>query len=202
MKFKDVFKEPIYNISNFLSILRASLLGPFWYLSDRYLENPVKERLIPIIFLIIMVLLSDFFDGFIARRFSQMTTLGSYLDPLCDKIATIGSLYTLTFDYSFPLWIFIIYIIREILGIWLGSFLFFRRDIKGKPNLWGKVGVTIIAFAVFWYICIPYLKTFLEASHFLITKPHITGYVLFMVLIGGIISYSKTHWQAVFLKNR
>lgn len=196
MRVRDVFRENVYTFSNFLSILRVLLLAPFLYLNQKYSQVPDFEVLLQILLLIAVAAFTDFFDGFFARLFKQETILGRYLDSACDKIVTNVALFILVRDYSFPLWIFIFYLIRELVGAWLGGFLFFKRNIQGQPNWWGKTGVGFVSCAVLWYLSVPWLQTILEPEDILL-KPWISAYGLFFVLVGGVIAYTKTYWPIV-----
>lgn len=198
MKLRDVFSKPVFTISNFLSVSRVLLLLPFMIFSSKYGQEPDRlEWLFVLLVIIFLAVLTDYLDGYLARRLNQETMLGRYLDPVCDKIATIGALFMLVWDFSFPLWIFLYYIIREILGVWLGTFLFFKRDIQGSPNQWGKWGVGLVSICVLWYLSKPWLATKFEPEHWLL-QPDIAAFVLLGVLTGGIISYSVTYWKVVF----
>ena len=196
MKFADVFREPIYNLSNFLSISRVLMLPPFIWVSNQYVGSGDLTYLGWMIIITSLVFLTDFFDGYFARRLNQLTVLGRYLDPICDKIVAIGAMIILVNDYNFPLWALVFYIIRELGGIWLGSFLFFKRNILGAPNQWGKKGVVLLSFAIIWYIAVPWLKTVLPAGHYLL-EPVVSLYLFVLVLVGGVVSYGLTYWRVI-----
>lgn len=83
------------NLPNTLATFRI-LLAPLmlWFMIDR--TNPLFEGWHPswfdyfagLIFVIASV--TDFFDGYIARSWNQMTQLGSILDPLADKMLILA----------------------------------------------------------------------------------------------------------------
>lgn len=87
--------EKQFNLPNILAALRI-LLAPImlWFLIDR--SNPLFSNWHPswldyfagLIFVIASV--TDFFDGFIARNWNQMTKLGAILDPLADKMLVLA----------------------------------------------------------------------------------------------------------------
>ncbi len=179
-------------------MLRLLFLPPFLYLSDRYRTEPENlPLLLMILTIIVLASLTDFLDGFIARRFHLTSRLGRYLDPFSDKVVTIGALLILVLYYSLPLWIFLYYIVREFLGVTGGLYIYFRMGIQGKPNWWGKSGVAITALTVFWYILTPYLRTTLEEGHWLL-RPELAVYLLAFVLTGGILTYSYTYLPTIF----
>lgn len=197
-KTKDLAEEKIFTISNFLSLCRVFLLPFFIYYSKEYEKSPLDFGKIYILFgICFLAILTDYFDGFFARLLHQETTLGRYLDPMCDKVVTIGGLGVIVKYFNFPLWILIIYIIREVLGVWLGGFLFFKRGIQGKPNWWGKVGVALVALAVVWYMSSPIIQHY-QPQKSILHYPEISAYTLLFVLLGGVVTYSIHYWNIVF----
>ncbi|MCB1189118.1 MAG: CDP-alcohol phosphatidyltransferase family protein [Leptospiraceae bacterium] len=197
-KIKELTDEKIFTISNFLSLSRVFLLPIFIYYSKEYVKSPLKFDRIFILFgICFLAVLTDYFDGFFARLLHQETILGRYLDPICDKIVTIGGLGVIVKYFHFPLWVLIIYIVREILGIWLGGFLFIKRNIQGKPNWWGKIGVATVALSVVWYMSMPLIAYYYPSESFL-HHPEISAYILLFIIIGGVSAYSKRYWNIVF----
>ena len=88
-------KEKSLNLPNLLAAFRI-LLAPLmlWFLIDR--DNSIFQNWHPswldyfagLIFVIASV--TDFFDGYIARSWDQMTKLGAILDPLADKMLVLA----------------------------------------------------------------------------------------------------------------
>ncbi|MBE7411142.1 MAG: CDP-alcohol phosphatidyltransferase family protein [Leptospiraceae bacterium] len=194
----ELLQDRIFTISNFLSISRVLLLPFFVYYTYHYKNQPGNYRNLVISLLICgLAVLTDYFDGYFARLLNQETVLGRYLDPICDKIVTIGGLIVLVRFFYFPLWILLIYIIREILGVWLGAYLYLKRGIQGKPNWWGKIGVGLVSVAMFWYLLLPLFQEKIQGQSIL-KNPEITGYFLIFVLFIGIYAYSKRYWTIVF----
>lgn len=102
------------NLPNILAVFRI-LLAPLmlWFMIDR--ENPIFQTFhyswldyfAGLIFVIASV--TDFFDGFIARTWNQMTVLGSILDPLADKMLILaGFIGLLVLDRASAFAIFLI----------------------------------------------------------------------------------------------
>jgi len=90
-----VEKEKTLNLPNLLALFRI-LLAPLmlWFMIDQsnlLFENwhlSWLDYFAGLIFVIASV--TDFFDGFIARSWNQMTKLGSILDPLADKMLVLA----------------------------------------------------------------------------------------------------------------
>jgi len=81
------------NLPNILALIRL-LIAPimFMFLANRDLFVDVHPTWLDFIAALLFVLASitDFFDGFIARSFNQITRLGKILDPLADKMLTLA----------------------------------------------------------------------------------------------------------------
>ena len=67
------------------------------------------------IFLIIIGGLTDFFDGYFARKYNHQSVLGAKLDPLADKILLLGPMIWLVHQNLVPLWAIWLLISRELL---------------------------------------------------------------------------------------
>ena len=183
MKFSELFTSRFLTVSNTLSLSRVFLVPVFWYLLDqtRFGEHTNSYLLL----VIAGMTLTDFFDGLLARKLGQETPLGQYLDPVADKVVIISCLSMLCYYRGYPIWIVVFVIMREALGFSLGAFLFFKKDILGKPNYWGKFGVAFVALSgVFYIMEWPYKD--------------IINFLVLVVWISGIISYAKKYWKTIF----
>ncbi|TGN18418.1 CDP-alcohol phosphatidyltransferase family protein [Leptospira idonii] len=197
-KAKEIFEDRIFTVSNFLSISRVLMLPFFFYSTDKYAKSPSELFYLYLsVFFCLAAVLSDYLDGLFARILNQETTLGRYLDPVCDKFVTLGGLGVVTYHFRFPAWILIVYFLREILGVWLGGFLYLKRGLQGRPNWWGKFGVGIVAFSVLWYMLLPHFEQ-VPNVHPLLLEPELSAYLLLIVLIGGVIAYITRYWDIVF----
>ena len=92
---------------------------------------------------------SDGFDGLIARKFHQQTTLGLYLDPIADKLLLSTLFITLTIIGDIPRYVTILVFSRDF-GILLISILLLAphtlRDVR--PSFLGKVNTFLQIIAV------------------------------------------------------
>ncbi len=83
--------------------------------------------------------LSDAADGFIARLFDQKSRLGSYLDPLADKILLVTAFVVLSARHGMPAWLSVVVISRDIL-ILLGVLILFLSETEFtiRPSVLSK----------------------------------------------------------------
>jgi len=82
---------------------------------------------------------SDLADGLIARTWHQKSLLGSYLDPLADKILMAASFVTLSIYHQIPSWLTVVVLSRDV-ALAVGVLIFRLADIHlvVRPSLAGK----------------------------------------------------------------
>jgi cardiolipin synthase len=92
--------------------------------------------------------ITDFLDGFIARRSGQVTVTGSMLDPLADKLMMLSVILALLIKSALPLLAFIVMAFRETVMI-IASAIYHFRGLKTVPaNLLGKATTVIYYVAI------------------------------------------------------
>ena len=103
--------------------------------------------------------LSDFLDGWVARRFKQKSLLGTTLDPIADKLLMLAAVFTLAvtpWEHGFPVWFVVLVFVREaiiLLGI---AFMYgFLRKIEMDPN-WPSKATTVLQMACVVWILIDF----------------------------------------------
>lgn len=65
-------------------------------------------------YLFLAAALGDLLDGFIARRFNQISALGAILDPIADKITMLTMTVLLAWHEILPLWLAVAILVRDI----------------------------------------------------------------------------------------
>ena len=82
---------------------------------------------------------SDMADGLIARTWQQKSRLGSYLDPLADKLLMAASFVTLSIYHQIPSWLTVVVLSRDVV-LAVGVVIFRLADIPlvVRPSLAGK----------------------------------------------------------------
>jgi cardiolipin synthase len=129
---------------------RASLTIPNLITLTRILLTPLFiifliqgcYRKALIVFLLAGV--SDLADGLIARRWQQKSPLGSYLDPLADKLLISSSFVALSIAHQIPPWLTVVVISRDV-ALGLGVLLLKLADYRlvVRPSLAGKWTTTV-----------------------------------------------------------
>ncbi len=97
----------------------------------------------------------DALDGFIARVYKQQTVIGSYLDPLADKLLLNACYITLAILKVFPSWLAVIVISRDVVIVG-GSLIIYivTQHLQPKPTFISKINtffqIITVLFALFF----------------------------------------------------
>src|SRR6266508_2495279 len=89
--------------------------------------------------------MTDFLDGFVARKMKQQTALGAYLDPVADKLLVITSFIMLGAIEGIPMWLAVVVVVRDILILIGYAIIYVRVEerLQVKPSLIGKWSTTL-----------------------------------------------------------
>ncbi len=142
----------IFNTPNILALLRI-LIAPLmlWFLIDR--DNSLFEGMhsswldyfAALLFVIASV--TDFFDGYIARSWNQITTLGQILDPLADKMLMLAGFLGLMMLDRANVWAIYLILTREFFITGLRVMAIGEgRDISA--SLMGKIKTVLQMIAI------------------------------------------------------
>ena len=104
------------NLPNALTLLRVLIVPVFIYFlsSKTPLGLPLGDRALIAALLFFFASMTDWLDGYIARKTGQITKLGKLFDPIADKLLTSSALILLVaLNNQVPAWIAIIIVGRE-----------------------------------------------------------------------------------------
>ncbi len=91
--------------------------------------------------------LTDCVDGFIARRFNQISEMGKILDPIADKLTQMAVLICVAWNYTELIPLMVICICKEV-GQAIGSAIMLKKGAKVQAAKWyGKI-TTIVFYLV------------------------------------------------------
>lgn len=138
-------------IPNLLSITRMLLAPPLvllLYLDRDHTSNTT-------LFLLSVAALSDLADGYLARRWGQVSQLGHILDPLADKLL-LGTLSIgLFLWHGFPSWLLAGVLLRDAVFVLVGTFLLRLHNVVIKPNGFGKYTTVTLVLAALAHLVDP-----------------------------------------------
>lgn len=84
---------------------------------------------------------TDFFDGWLARRMNTVSTLGAFLDTTADKLLVTGSLFALVSIERVSIWAAVIIVMREFVVMALRGLVALGGGMV-RPSTWGKIKAT------------------------------------------------------------
>ncbi|ATZ16943.1 CDP-diacylglycerol--glycerol-3-phosphate 3-phosphatidyltransferase [Williamsoniiplasma luminosum] len=91
--------------------------------------------------LFILGSLSDFLDGYLARKNNQVTDFGKFFDPIADKLLVNTTLILFAWTGMLPVWIALILIARDIFVDFIRMILS-KKQVTLAAGIWGKLKTT------------------------------------------------------------
>ncbi len=172
-----------WNIPNVLSLVRLALIPLFAWL---YLGD--EGNLYAAMIVLLVSGLTDVVDGFVARRFNQITEIGKLLDPLADKLTQLAVLVCLSVRYNELIPLMVICLMKEVLQIVGGVLLLSRYEIVRGSRWFGKISTVTFYGAM---LAIVLWKD----------MPH-TVFVVLVMLVTATMLFSFFAYMRVYLKLR
>ncbi len=108
---RERMREELLNAPNLLTLGRIALVPLFLYLLAY--ENRHNSFLAAVVYSVCA--LTDWVDGWLARISDKVTTLGTFLDPLADKIIVLSALVMLVRLGRVQVWVVVVIVAREFL---------------------------------------------------------------------------------------
>jgi cardiolipin synthase len=140
--------------------------------------------------------LSDMADGLIARRWQQRSPLGTFLDPLADKLLMCSSFVTLAIYNHIPPWLAVIVISRDLVLIFgVTLFKLVNFPVVVRPSLAGKLSTATQVITVFLVLVVTAWNL---SPNFLIALFWLTG---ILTTISGIHYILQALWNGAHSQN-
>ena len=134
----------LFTISNFISFSRIFIVIPVVY--RHYINGYSVDAII--ILLIGYGIISDYLDGFVARKTNTISEIGKMIDPISDKIAAgLLFIYTVVIGWI-PFWFLWLFIARDILILIGSSFIKLRYGKVAMSTISGKISVNVMS--LYW----------------------------------------------------
>ena len=125
----------IWTVPNVLTMLRMALIPVYWWLMS-------EGKMIPALCTYVAASLTDLADGYIARKYHQITDFGKLMDPLADKLMVLSVMLSMIIPMGgrpaiLPLWPFIVVLAKELLMV-VGGLFMLKKGIVVYSKVIGK----------------------------------------------------------------
>ena len=185
-----------------LTLLRCFLapLFMFFYINPPLYFNgdgasvyilPVYSKVFALIILILAIL-TDYFDGKIARKYNQVSDLGKILDPFCDAIFFVVLYTTIACvpPYWMSFWLVLPILIREIIQHTLIRTYALKNGIALAAKLSGKFKTALSCFGALYVLVIDLIATSTETiTSFMRVSAHIVLITVSLVYLLSLVDY-------------
>jgi cardiolipin synthase (CMP-forming) len=133
--------DELLTIPNLLSLVRLALIPVF-------LGFLITGQDVLALITLVVAGVTDFLDGFLARRLHQVTRLGKLLDPLADRLTILTATLGLAYRGFLPLWLVLLVLARDVCMLVLGIVLA-KTGTAPPPVSWtGKIATFLLLAAL------------------------------------------------------
>ncbi len=138
----------IWNLPNILTMARLALVPVFaWLLLAQDGENSDYRIAAAIVFVVASI--TDFLDGYLARKRNLVTTFGKVADPIADKALTGVALIGLSYLGELPWWVTIVILAREVMVTLLRFWVINHGVISASRGGKAKTVSQMVAIVLF-----------------------------------------------------
>lgn len=130
----------IFSLPNSITLARISVIPFLFFL----LTEPGPRWSLVLAGLFVLAALTDFLDGFVARKYNMITTLGKFLDPLADKLIVNSAMVLMIPIGRIDAWIVAIIIMRDLIVDGIRSIssskgVYIQASVLGKQKTLAQV---------------------------------------------------------------
>ncbi|MBR4776928.1 MAG: CDP-diacylglycerol--glycerol-3-phosphate 3-phosphatidyltransferase [Lachnospiraceae bacterium] len=187
------------NAPNKITLFRVFLIPVFIVFFLCRIPNETASDIIALV-IFAVASLSDFLDGYLARKHNMVTDFGKLMDPLADKLLVCITLVCLVKlrgnlgVYSFPTWCAIIIMSREFIISGIRQ-LAADKGIIIAAGIWGKIKTVVQLFMCLDYIILP---VFLDKGmEWFGVAGLVLMYLATALTLISLIDYLVKNWKAL-----
>jgi len=145
-------------LANQITIVRILLIPVFVTFAIYYVREGLEWQWLSAVAVFFTAAVTDGIDGYIARKYSQKSRLGTLLDPLADKLLLVSALVLFSIDNGeaferIPLWFPILIISRDLLLLGGSTLLqFIHGNFVARPRVVGKIATVCQMITIGWVL--------------------------------------------------
>lgn len=188
------------NVPQIFTLLRIVItpLFPLLYIEYEALGIPFASLPYILLSLLILCECSDLFDGFLARRWNQVTDLGKILDPVADSIMHISLFLTFTQGpIQLSIWYVFVFLYRDMFVSTLRT-VCALRGIALAARMSGKVKTVVqaVVCGLIFLLLIPYTLGWISQSCLQTTSHLLVGTAAILTVL-SVADYVRANWFSI-----
>ena len=149
-------RKDLYSIPNILCYIRFLLIPVFVIF---YIQASSPSEYLRAAVIVFFSGLTDFLDGFIARRFDMVTELGKIIDPLADKLTQAALIFVLVVKIKGMFLLLILFVVMQ-LYLLIAGLVMLKKGTKLNGSKWfGKISTTVFYAVMLVLVSVPTLAT-------------------------------------------
>ena len=187
-------KRKIWTIPNILSGIRIIMMPLFLYVY--FMSAPMAKWYA--FWILAFSFLTDACDGFIARKFNQISDLGKILDPLADKLMQVTVLICLAvsmFEHNIIVTLAVVFVFIKDLLLGIGAVVLYKKGMIEQSNWAGKIACFVSVF-VSLLLIFPFKTTLPDAAMYssvgLLVLANAIALASYIVRYVNLVSKSRT----------
>ena len=177
---ESVERGRFWTLSNVVSLLRVVLILPAVWLIALGADYVWEAFGV-----VAVMIVSDWIDGWLARRWGEISQWGKILDPLADKVAVGAITIAMVVFKGLPVWLVVVVLLRDVVIFLGGMYLVKRHDVLLSSNFWGKVTTLVLSGLLLAYLW--------DAD---VLKPALIGLSV-ACLVVSLISYGRQFFDII-----
>jgi len=146
------WKKEILTIPNLLSLFRMVLIPAYMVI---YLGATERPQFFAAGIILSVSCLTDALDGWVARRFNMISTVGKILDPLADKMTQFTLTLCLSLKYPALVPVLALFIVKEFFQVVVGIINLRRGKILPGALMAGKVCTAVLFVSLTAMVIMP-----------------------------------------------
>jgi len=149
-------KRDLWQIPNILCYIRFLLIPAFVVL---YIKAEYPKEYLRAAAVVLVSGITDFLDGFIARKFNMITELGKLIDPVADKLTQASLIFVLVVKIKWMFLLLILFVIMQLFLLIAGLIMLKKNARLNGAKWFGKVSTTVFYAVMLVLVSYPTLNS-------------------------------------------
>lgn len=176
------WKKEVFTIPNILSLVRLAMIPVYMVI---YLRATKPEEFFAAGAILAASCLTDLIDGWIARKYNMISTLGKVLDPIADKATQLTLTFSLSLKYPVLKRVLMLLTFKEAFQLVAGILALRKGKMLSGAMLTGKICTTVLFVSLIALVLFPQMP-----AHAIDTISLVDALFLALSFAGYILAYS------------